>query len=99
MNTHVIETTWSDKDWDKFTVWLKEMLQVSPVTVTFTKKDGSERVMNCTLQPSELPPQVVNENKKERKKSDDTLAVYDLDAKAWRSFTIKSIKNVKLSIE
>lgn len=99
MDTHVVETTWTDNDWDKFTKWLTGMLHVSPVTVTFTKKDGTERVMKCTLDPKELPPQLVNESKSERKKSDNTIAVYDLEAKGWRSFTIKSVKRVELTIE
>ena len=99
MNTHVVETTWTDSDWDKFTEWLNGMLHVSPVTVTFTKKDGTERVMKCTLDPKELPPQPVTEGKTERKKSENTMAVYDLEAKGWRSFTIKSVKRVELTIE
>lgn len=102
MNTHVVETTWKDSDWNKFTEWLKGMLQVTSVSVTFTKKDGTERVMKCTLDPKELPPQPVTESKEgkaERKKSVDTLAVYDLEAKGWRSFTIKSVKRIELTIE
>lgn len=98
-NAHTIETTWTDGDWDKFTDWLKGMLHVSPVTVTFTKKDGTERVMRCTLDPKELPPQPVTENKKERKQSDTSMAVYDLEAKGWRSFVIKSVKRVEITIE
>lgn len=98
MNNIQIETTWSDKDWNKFTEWLKGMLHVGPVTVTFTKKDGSERVMKCTLDPKELPPQPITENKKERKQSDNSIAVFDLDAKGWRSFIIKSVKRVSITI-
>lgn len=98
MSEHIIETTWTENDWEKFSKWLKGMLQVSPVTVTFTKKDGTERVMKCTLDPKELPPQPVNENKTERKNSDTALAVYDLEAKGWRSFVIKSIKRVELVV-
>lgn len=99
MTTHTINTTWNESEWDKFTVWLKGMLSVSPVTVTFTKKDGTERVMKCTLDPKELPAQAVTESKKERKKSDNTLAVYDLESKGWRSFTIKSVTRVEITIE
>jgi hypothetical protein len=98
LNNLQIETTWTDKDWDKFTDWLKGMLHVGPVTVTFTKKDGSERVMKCTLDPKELPEQVITENKKERKQSDNSIAVYDLEAKGWRSFVIRSIKRVNITI-
>lgn len=98
MNNLQIETTWTDKDWNKFTDWLKGMLHVGPVTVTFTKKDGSERVMKCTLDPKELPEQVITENKKERKQSENSIAVYDLEAKGWRSFVIRSIKRVNITI-
>jgi hypothetical protein len=93
-----ISQDWTDNDWDKFSEWLTGMLHTGPATVTFTKKDGTERVMNCTLDPKQLPPQVVVEDKKERKKSDTTIAVFDLEAKAWRSFTIKSVKRVNIQI-
>ena len=93
-----ISQDWSDSDWDKFSEWLSSMLHMGPAVVTFNKKDGTERVMNCTLDPKQLPPQVVKEDKKERKKSDATIAVFDLEAKAWRSFTIKSVKRVNIQI-
>ena len=56
-----ITTEWTDKDWDKFTVWLKGMLTVSEGIVTFTKSDGSERVMKCTLNPYHLPKVEIKE--------------------------------------
>lgn len=92
---------WTEKDWSKFSYWLKGMLQVNDkVTVTFNKKDGTERVMNCTLNPEHLPKVEVKEGaESKRKKSEDVLAVYDLDAKGWRSFTIKSVTSVRFSIE
>lgn len=93
---------WTDKDWTKFTEWLKGMLQVNEqVTVTFNKKDGSERVMRCTLNPKLLPKVEVKEGsvKSERKKSEDVLAIYDLDAKGWRSFTIKAVTKVNFTLE
>ena len=93
-----ITTTWTDQDWDKFTTWLKGMLHVDTATVTFTKKDGSERVMKCTLNPDQLPEAPVTESKKERKVNDNVLAVYDIEAKGWRSFTIKSVTKVQFTI-
>lgn len=89
---------WAENDWTTFTTWLKSALYSNEVTVTFTKKDGSDRVMKCTLDPEVLPPSPVTEGKTERKKSENTLAVYDLEAQAWRSFTIKSVKKVTFSI-
>ena len=89
---------WTATDWDKFSEWLTGMLRITPVTVTFTKKDGTERVMNCTLQSELLPPVELKENKVERKKSENTIAVYDLDAKGWRSFTLKSVTHVSTTL-
>lgn len=102
MNTQidemVISTTWTDKDWDKFTKWIKGMLKVDTVTVTFTKKDGNERVMECTLDPKLLPSAPVTESKREKKSNPDVLAVYDVKAQGWRSFAIKSVKSVNIKI-
>jgi hypothetical protein len=89
---------WTENDWTTFTTWLKGTLHSNEVTVTFIKKDGSERVMKCTLDPKVLPVAPVTEGKTERKKSDNTIAAYDLEAQAWRSFTIKSVKKVALTI-
>jgi len=80
--------------------WLKSMLHMGPATVTFTKVDGSERVMKCTLQPEDLPPVVIKEGAKPRKESDSTkaLRVFDLEKKEWRSFTIKNVKRIELTL-
>lgn len=84
----------------KLHAWLKSMLHMGPATVTFTKVDGSERVMKCTLQPEDLPPVVIKEGAKPRKESDSTkaLRVFDLEKKEWRSFTIKNVKRIELSL-
>lgn len=81
--------------------WLKSILAVTEATITFTKVDGTERVMKCTLEPAKLPPVVVKEDVKPRKVSDSTkaLRVFDVDKQEWRSFTIKNIKRIQLSIE
>jgi len=81
--------------------WLKSILSVTEAKVTFTKVDGTERVMRCTLEASKLPPVVVKEDAKPRKVSDSTkaLRVFDVEKQEWRSFTIKNIKRIELSIE
>lgn len=80
--------------------WLKSMLSVTEATVTFTKTDGTERVMKCTLEASKLPPVVVKEDTKSRKVSDNTksLRVFDLEKNEWRSFSIKNIKKITLTL-
>jgi hypothetical protein len=81
--------------------WLKDILTVTEVTVTFTKVDGTERVMRCTLETNKLPPVVIKEDAKPRKQSDTTkaLRVFDVEKQEWRSFTIKNIKRIQLSLE
>lgn len=76
--------------------WLAGILEQSIVEVTFTKKDGTERVMNCTLLEDYLPPETTGAG---RSAGSDALAVFDVDADGWRSFRWDSIKAVKLSVE
>jgi hypothetical protein len=47
--------TLNEKDLAMFKKWLRGHLRLGPVTVIFTKKDGTERVMECTTAPSLVP--------------------------------------------
>lgn len=80
--------------------WLKGILPNTEATITFTKVDGTERVMKCTLEADKLPPVVIKEDAKPRKQSDSTkaLRVFDLEKQEWRSFTIKNLKRIELTI-
>lgn len=82
------------KDAKKGRKWLVGLLEKNIVEVTFTKKDGTERIMKCTLKEDYLPEIVGSE----RKKNEDALAVFDLDMEDWRSFRWDSIKQVNFSI-
>jgi len=93
----------SESELKLFKKWLKGCLAFGPVKVTFTKKDGTERVMECTLAPSLVlvPEEPIVENaepKREKKVNEDTCPVYDMEAKGWRSFRWDSIKQVTLTI-
>jgi len=71
---------------------LRELLKTKFIQVVFTKKDGTERTMICTLNPDKLPPQVdLEEEIQKRKPNENVLAVYDMEKKDWRSFRIDSI--------
>jgi hypothetical protein len=76
--------------------WLCSLLRERDVTVVFTKKDGSERKMNCTLSESKIPS---NFSKKDSKKSEnnESVAVFDLEKEDWRSFRFDSVKEVHWS--
>ncbi len=94
------QMTLSDKEIKLFKKWLKGHLNYGPVTVTFTKKDGTERVMNCTTNSELVPaePIVEGAEKKEKKVNEEVMPVYDLDAKGWRSFRWDSIKQVRFTL-
>jgi hypothetical protein len=88
-------STGTNKDQEEFRQWVKSHLLLGPVTVTFAKKDGSERVMQCTLMESKIPPT----KESNKKKSDESIAVFDLDKNEWRSFRYDSIKEIRFSLE
>ena len=92
--------TLSEKDFKLFKKWLTGHLKNGPVTLTFTKKDGSDRVMKCTTNPTYImfkDPSIL-ESKSDRKVNEDVMPVFDLDAGGWRSFRWDSIKSVAFTI-
>ena len=89
---------WTENDWTSFNKWLQDMLRMGPVTVTFTKKDGSERIMECTLSPDLIPEKTTVTETSTRKQSTTSIAAYDLQAKGWRSFILKNVKHVSFTI-
>lgn len=77
---------------------LLKMLKEKVVEVTFTKLDGEDRVMPCTLIESYLPPAKKDEpitQKKVRQISDKVLVVWAIESKGFRSFRYDRIKNIK----
>jgi hypothetical protein len=77
---------------------LKSVLQLNVANVTFTKKNGDKRVLNCTLIPDHLPAIEVKEGeeKTERKVNTDVLSVWDLENEGWRSFRLDSLEKVEI---
>jgi hypothetical protein len=88
---------WGDSEWSEFKDFIKTLLHTQTIEVTFTKVDGSIRVMDCTLNPEVLPHVVVTEGseKSQRKKSDSSIAVFDTEANGWRSFVIRNVQAIK----
>jgi hypothetical protein len=72
---------------------MKDLLQNNVSNVTFTKKNGEQRVMKCTLMPEHLPPLEVKEGTSEKEVNTEVLAVWDIEKDAWRSFRIDSVTN------
>ena len=77
--------------------WLLGLLRDSEVTVKFIKKDGSERKMLCTLAENKIPSEKLPKNSG-KTKSDEALAVFDLEKQSWRSFRFDSVKEINFNM-
>ena len=64
--------------------------------VNFTKMDGTLRGMRCTLRSDMLPPQTDLEEHTQRKQTTESIAVWDLEVKGWRSFRNDSVIDFKV---
>jgi hypothetical protein len=74
---------------------LRKCLKHETLLVSFTKKDGTQRTMRCTLAESAVPAK--DQPAKEtgtRSVPTTSLAVFDLDKQEWRSFRWDSITGV-----
>jgi len=88
--------------------WVRSLLQKGAVTVTFTKADGTDREMLCTLDHSQIPEVpakvipvdgIVRESKQPRKEPDPhSIRVFDLDKQQWRSFRFERLRKVTAEI-
>ena len=67
-------------------------LQKKTMRITFTKVNGEERVMDCTLQEHFIP-QTEESN---RKKNEEVLPVFDINKGEWRSFRLDSVTNIEV---
>ena len=75
---------------------LIKMLNTGICEVTFTKVNGEERVMPCTLQGDLLPVVSVEKLKEDRRPSNpDHLSVWCTDKNEWRSFRVANVTNVR----
>ena len=97
---------------EEFRKWLKELLYKEEVMIEFTKADGTDRVMKCTLNTdlgAKYKTEVLVENEvalqgkpglpaKPKKVNNDTCAVWDIEAGAWRSFRWDRLKRIDFKL-
>lgn len=88
---------WSEDEKEVFRKWLISHLKYGPVTVYFTKKDGTERKMDCTLKEENI---VQYEKKTDRVKTlnEETCPVFDLEKNEWRSFRFDALTKVEFTV-
>jgi hypothetical protein len=72
---------------------LASSLRKSDGEILFTKKDGTDRLMKCTLREEVAIP-YEKKTERTRESKPEILPVWDLEAAAWRSVNINTIKEV-----
>ena len=71
------------------------LLKTETVDIEFLKKDGTLRVMTCTLREDKLPAQIdLEEHTQKKAPNPDILAVFDVTNQGWRSFRWDSLQKV-----
>lgn len=79
---------------------VKDTLRSALCEVKFTKSNGEERTMRCTLHPSFLPKfeikEETSEEKKPRKVNPSMVSVWDIEANGWRGFKIESLLTISI---
>jgi hypothetical protein len=90
-------TLWSLLETSGRREYFTDLLSANDCEVTFTKVDGSVRVMNCTLRSEALPardPASLNES---RESNPEVIKVFDLDKQSWRSFKVANVTNIAIN--
>jgi hypothetical protein len=66
--------------------------------IYFTKVNGEDRAMRCTLRPDLLPPGYTNDITEEKNfhtQNPNVIAAWDVQKRGWRSFRIDSVTFVQ----
>ena len=95
----------SEKEFDEFKTWTLGLLHdenlKSDMCVTFTKKDGTERKMQCTLVTSKIPadkqPKSLSESETASTPG-SAVRVFDTELGEWRSFRWDSVTKVEFDL-
>lgn len=66
------------------------------VLVTFTKKDGSERKMQCTLVEGNIPADKRPKTETASQTTGSAVRVFDTEVSEWRSFRWDSVVKVEI---
>lgn len=90
------------EEFEQFKVWLLGVLRdgvTKDLRITFTKTDGSEREMHCTLCESRIPAE--KQPKSEgtgSTSSGSAVRVFDTEKGEWRSFRWDSLIKVEFEL-
>ena len=76
--------------------YVKDQLRtnVNGVRVVFTKKDGTDRSMLCTLAEGTIPADKQPKSETTSQTSGSAVRVFDVEKQEWRSFRWDAVKTV-----
>lgn len=76
---------------------LLDSLSMHIIQVRFTKLNGDERIMSCTLVPEFISDPVVwSKNPPKRKENPGVISAWDVDKGEWRSFRLDRVISAKV---
>lgn len=82
------------KDNDDFKANILNALRADVSTVVFTKADGTERTMRCTLVESKIPKEKQPKSETQGSStSGSAVRVFDVEKGEWRSFRFDAVKS------
>lgn len=70
---------------------LRNLLRENVLRVVFTKLDGSEREMFCTLMPETIEGTFSPERQKKPSTNTRAIPVFDTQIQGWRSIIVENI--------
>jgi hypothetical protein len=77
---------------------ISALLREGVCEVTFTKVNGEQRVMPCTLNEGLLPPAKAEDpasQKKVREINQELVVAYCPDKREWRSFRVANVTDIR----
>lgn len=85
----------NDKEFDDFKATVLQNLRANNVSVRFTKADGSERTMLCTLVESKIPTDKLPKTEQAVSSTiGSAVRVFDVEKSEWRSFRFDSVISI-----
>ena len=73
-----------------------DLLHKHDCEVTFTKVDGSVRIMPCTLREEAMPQRDVEKFHQTRVVNENVISAFCLDKNEWRSFRVANVTDIKV---
>ena len=74
---------------------IMEFLKANVAEVRFTKSDGTERIMKCTLR-EDLVVSYVKKTERVKVANTDVVPVFDVEKNEWRSFKVDAVQSISL---